>query len=539
MSIASLQFLGFVAITAIIYYMAPCKLQWCVLLIASVIFYVSFGGYGILLLLATAFLAWFCALQIQKSKDTEETWLLENRKKVDKEERKEKKAVFQKQQRVYVVLFVIVAIGSLFLCKYYGHMAKSINLAFGASMWTAENILLPLGISYYSLQLIGYVIDVSRGIIRAERQPLKVVLYGVFFLAIMQGPFNRYGELMPQVYNERRERCSFGQVQKALLRIAGGFIKKLCIADQVGIIATEVFSHYIQYSGCAVLLGMICFAVQLYADFSGYMDIVIGIGEIFGIRIPENFKQPFFSRSIQEFWQRWHITLGAWLKDYVFYPVLKSKALKHTGKWITDRFGKELGRSVPTYIGFFITWTLIGLWHGAGMNYVFGVGILQFLYIFLGEITRPVFLPIKSRLGIKEESKIWHVFQSCRCTVLMLIAWVFFKSRTFLDALCFFKQFPASISTGITSMISIFSSQAKGISGSRWQLELVYVFLCIVILFLLDYYHERSDVALRERILCQKFPVRLLCYLTLIFTILVFGAYGNQYDAAQFIYFDF
>lgn len=381
MSIASLQFVAFIIITVVFYYLISAKYRWTILLLASVVFYVSFSVGGIFVLLATALLTWFAGIRVQKIKDAEKAWLNENKKLVDKETRKKKKEAFHRQQGKYVVLVVAISVAILFLCKYYGYVAKSINLAIGTNLWTAEKILLPLGISYYSLQLIGYIVDVSRDVIEAEKNPLKVILYGCFFLSIMQGPFNRYNDLMPQVCNANKTKLTSEQAKNALLRIIGGYIKKLCIADQVGIIASEVFSNYTNHTSMGILLGIICFAIQLYADFAGYMDIIIGIGELFGIRMPENFRQPFFARSIQEFWQRWHISLGAWLKDYVFYPVLKSKAFKSLGKVLSEKINKEFGRQVPTYIGMLILWTLIGIWHGAGLNYVFSVGILQFIYI--------------------------------------------------------------------------------------------------------------------------------------------------------------
>ena len=384
MTITSFGFLGFVLATLIIYRLFPVKKQWWVLLAASVAFYLSFSIGGIFVMIGTSLLTYFAGIMVQKQKDKHSAWLKENKKTTDKETRKAKKAFYQKRQKLIVAGTVAVTIGVLFICKYYGVLATRFNGLFNISLWTAENILLPLGISYYSLQLIGYLVDVNRDIIPAERNPLKVILYGGFFLSIMQGPFNRYNDLMPQICAEERKKLTYLDVKFAVLKIVGGYIKKLCIADQVGIIANEVFTNYNNYSGLGILLGIACFAVQLYTDFSGYMDIIIGIGQLFGINMPENFKRPFFARSISEFWQKWHITLGLWLKDYVFYPLLKSSLFKKIGKGLTGKLGKEAGRRIPTYIGMFILWTLIGAWHGAGFNYVFGVGILQFLYIFLG-----------------------------------------------------------------------------------------------------------------------------------------------------------
>ena len=241
-------------------------------------------------MIGTSLLTYFSGIMVQKQKDKHYAWLKENKKNADKETRKAKKAFYQKRQKLIVAGTVAVTIGILFICKYYGVLATRFNGLFNTSLWTAENILLPLGISYYSLQLIGYLVDVNRDIIPAERNPLKVILYGGFFLSIMQGPFNRYNDLMPQICAEKRQKLTYVNFKFAVLKITGGYIKKLCIADQVGIIANEVFTNYNNYSGLGILLGIVCFAIQLYADFSGYMDIVIGIGQLFGINMPENFR---------------------------------------------------------------------------------------------------------------------------------------------------------------------------------------------------------------------------------------------------------
>lgn len=536
MTITSFIFLGFILITLIVFRLFPEKKQWWVLLAASVVFYVSFNLAGIFVMIGTALLTYAAAIGVQKYKDQHAAWLKENKKTADKDTRKEKKALYQKKQKLIVAGTVIVTIGILFLCKYYKVLAVDFNNLFNTKLWTAENILLPLGISYYSFQLIGYLVDVHRDIIPAEKNPLKVVLYGGFFLSIMQGPFNRYNDLMPQICAEERKKLTYLDFKFAVLRIVGGYIKKLCIADQVGIIANEVFTNYENYAGLGIFVGIICFAVQLYADFSGYMDIIIGIGQLFGIKMPENFRQPFFSRNMSEFWKRWHITLGMWLQDYVFYPILKSSIFKKMGKGITNKLGKEAGRRIPTYIGMFILWTLIGAWHGAGFNYVFGVGILQFIYIFLGEICDPLFKKTKKLLHINDKKLYWHIFQSLRCTALMMFAWVFFNSRTFSDALNMLKRlfFVPSLQQ---LTIGMFESGEGVISGSiiNW---IVFIALSITVIIIVDLMHE-NNISLRSAVMSRVFPLRAVFYVVLFFALVIFAAYGDQNVSSNFIYFEF
>lgn len=531
MTINSFAFLGFILLTLIIYRLFPVKRQWWVLLVASIVFYLGFSVGGILVMIATALLIYFAAIKVQKYKDEYAVWLSENKSTVDKDIRKAKKDVYIKKQNSIVAATVAITVGILFVCKYYGVLASNINNMFNINMWTAENILLPLGISYYSFQLIGYLIDVNRDIITAEKNPLKVILYSSFFLSIMQGPFNRYNDLMPQICAAERKKMTYIDFKFAVLKIVGGYIKKMCIADQLGLVTKEVFTNYNQYSGLGILFGVVCFAAQLYTDFSGYMDIIIGIGNLFGIRMPENFRQPFFSRNMSEFWQRWHITLGLWLKDYIFYPILKSRAFKNLGKWLSSKVGKEASRKIPTYLGIFILWTSIGLWHGAGFNYVFGVGILQFTYIFLGEIFEPVSIRIKKLLHINDKKLYWHIFQSLRSTALMMFAWIFFNSKSFTEATQIIKRL--FIAPRINQLKDIVFSSIM--DGKRF---FIYIIIAIIAIILVDLLHENGK-SIRQ-IICQKrYPIRLLFYLILAFTIIIFGAYGERYVASNFIYLNF
>ncbi len=498
----------------------------------SVAFYLSFSVAGFFVLIATALLVYLSALKIQKLKDGCSAWIEENRETADKTAKKETKARYLKKQKLVVAGTVAITIGVLFMCKYYGVYASGINVLFGTSIWTAENIILPLGISYYSLQLVGYLVDVHRDIAEAEKNPLKVILFGSFFLSIMQGPFNRYGDLMPQICADERKKLTSSDCRMAILKIAGGYIKKLCVADQFALIADEVFKNYTEYKGAGLILGVVCFAVQLYADFSGYMDITVGIGQLFGIKMPENFKQPFFSRNMSEFWQRWHITLGAWLKDYVFYPILKSNAFKKMGRSLSGKVGKEAARKIPTYIGMLILWTVIGVWHGAGLHYIFGVGILQFIYIFLGEIFEPLFVRLKKLLHIDDKKLWWHVFQSLRCTALMMFAWIFFNAQSFGSAILMLKNMPRR--PLMRHVLAVFS--AKSIDGP--YRTLLYFLVCVILIVVVDLLHERG-ISVRAYVLKKPFPVRLVFYLALAFALIIFGAYGDHFVSSDFIYMGF
>ena len=536
MSITSFRFVLFVLVVLFVYYAVPARFRWMILLISSAAFYLSFQVWGIFVLIATALVVWYFALLIQKQKELLADWMKENRETASKEERKAKKELYTKKQRSYLIAAVAVCLALLFLCKYYGKLAFSIGELLHAKLWTAEKILLPLGISYYSLQLIGYITDVQRDVTAAEKNPLKVILFGVFFLSIMQGPFNRYDRLMPQLTDPERKRPDRKQMKIAGYRIFWGYVKKMCIADQVGILAGEVFSHYARYSGLGICLGIVCFAVQLYADFSGYMDIVVGIGQLFGIQLPENFRQPFFSKSMSEFWRRWHITLGEWLKDYVLYPILKSKPFKTLGKFLNEKLGKNAGRMIPVFAGDLILWVLIGAWHGAGFNYVFGVGILQFLYILIGELTEKLRSGAKTALHIREAGILWHVVQSLIVTALMLFAWVFFNSPSMHDALGVLSRVFAGGIRG--AQISVLFSGESALADASLRNFAVYIVLCIAALLTVDLVHEKG-VCISEAAMEKGFAAEAALFVVLFFALVIFGAYGSRYSAGNFIYFEF
>ncbi len=214
------------------------------MLASSVVFYASYSLAGLPILFATSLAIWFFAIRIQAVSDAYESWLKDNRKSATKEERKERKGKATRSKRLLVIAIVVVVVGNLALCKYYTPFALGINNLMNWHLWTAEGIIVPLGISYYSLQLVGYLLDVHRDIVKAERNPLKVFLFSSLFLAIMQGPFNRYGDLMPQVCDEPKMRKRPVWKGRALVRILGGYLKKMCIADQVAILTAEIFGHY-------------------------------------------------------------------------------------------------------------------------------------------------------------------------------------------------------------------------------------------------------------------------------------------------------
>ena len=245
----------------------------------------------------------------------------------------------------------------------------------------ALDLMIPIGISFYTLQAIAYMTDVYRGKYRADKNFFKFMLFMSYFPQIVQGPIARYDFLANQLYEGRDmeyKRCTFG-----IQLILWGYIKKLVIADRLAVPVNEIFNNFNEYTGMLVLLAAIGYGLQVYADFSGGMDIARGVSQVFGIELQLNFKQPYFARSIEEFWRRWHITLGAWMKDYIFYPLSLSKLSGNIGKKARLLFGSSIGKKIPSFIAMFIVYFLVGFWHGAEWKYIF-YGIWNGLFIMSG-----------------------------------------------------------------------------------------------------------------------------------------------------------
>ena len=321
MELTSLCFLSFVLFSCFLYYIVPRKAQWIVLLMSSLVFYVLSSGILIIYLLAVTAIVYIGALWLDFNAQTfraQEAGL-------DKVARKEARKQHKKAQKVRVAFLSIAALGFLAVLKYSALGVELVNFAirlFGAVKPIAyARFTLPLGISYYSLMAISYLVDVYRGKVSAERNPFRVLLFTCYYPHITEGPFDRFKDLNDQFSSVHA--FDFDSFCNGWILVLFGFFQKIVIADRLGITVSEVFLHVDDYSGSAIALASVLYTFQLYCDFSGCIDIVSGVSMLYGIKLAENFRRPFFSKSINEFWRRWHITLGLWLKEYVYYPVSK------------------------------------------------------------------------------------------------------------------------------------------------------------------------------------------------------------------------
>lgn len=520
MNFITMKYLAFFAVTVFIFFLMPKKYRWCILLAASLIFYWSANPYYLIYLFIAVLSTYFAALYMG-AKNAE----LEARLKIIKPDKETKKSMRSKAQiskRVACSVALIITLGVLGVLKYYNFVLG--NLIEG---WTAVDLILPLGISFYTFQAVGYCIDVYRGMCEPQRNILKYTLYVIYFPQILQGPIGSYNDLAPQLWEGApfdRERISSG-----ILRILWGFFKKLVIADRIAIIVNALFDGYEFYQGFYVAVAAVGYAIQLYGDFSGYMDIALGCSEILGITLTENFSTPYFSGTISEFWRRWHISLGAWFRNYVFYSLERSSFWRTLGKKMSG-FSKSLGRSIPTACALFVVWLLIGAWHGASWKYIV-YGLYHGGMIILALLFEPVLSWLTQKLKIHKESDGWRRLRVIRTFTLVSLGYIIFRSDNLIQAGAMFKGLFAEFNPGIFFDGALLT---LGLNEMNMAVLLIAVFimLCVDIL-------NQNKIMVRAWVTGREPWFQLFVMVIGFFTVLIFGAYGAGYNAADFIYFKF
>lgn len=500
MIFTSLNFILFLSVCIILYYIFPLRARWFVLLAGSIFFYCCAGWEKLIFVLATALVTYVIALLINRIYSSEKYAELDNAG-------KKKKAKFWLIIGLFLVILLLVYIKT------------------AHNFIDPENIIIPLGISYYTFGIVGYMADVYWKKDVAEKNPLKLLLYMIYFPHILQGPIARHKKLASQLAEGHRfdyQGFCFG-----LQRITWGFFKKLVIADRFAVIVNEIFDNYTQYEGQYFVIALLACVVQLYCDFSGCMDIALGVSECFGITLDENFKRPFYSRSASEFWRRWHITLGAWFKDYVYMPMVINPRLIKLSKKAKDRFGARFGKSLMTVIPLAIVWLLTGLWHGTGLDYIVW-GCYWGIIIIIGTVFAPEFKKLTKKLNIDTESGLWKNFQIVRTFLI-------FCGGRLLTA-------PGDIKVSMDILKSIFTrfniwvwfDQSIYDLGLDRQ-ELWAGLFGLVLLWFISYKQEHG-IKIRETVASFPLPLRWVLYYGLFFAVLIFGRYGSGFEASAFVY---
>lgn len=338
--IVSLAYVAFLLGMVLVYYVVPRKAQWIVLLVASILFYVLSGIQYILFILGAALVAFLVGKEMTRKRSYIELLMkdAENSK-----EKKQLKAQLQKFNKQLLTIAFIVVLGIMVVIKYSNFMLSNVNSVLGLELPLLE-LVMPIGLSFYSFMLIAYLLDVARGKYQAEEEFARFFLFVSFFPHVSQGPISRYNEIAPQL----REGKSFQYHNFCLAaqRILWGFFVKLVLADRIATLVNGVYDSYETQSWFMLIVASIAYSIQVYADFYSSMEIAIGSAQMFGITLQENFLRPYFSTNMPEFWRRWHVSLGTWFKDYVFYPISISKGLMKFTVKVRKKYGPNVARVI-------------------------------------------------------------------------------------------------------------------------------------------------------------------------------------------------
>lgn len=512
----------------ILYSVVPQKAKKYFLLIASIIFYWLISGNLVIYLFLSIlsihyFGLWLDRINTQKSAAV---------KACERESRKEVKKQYVSKSRRVLALAALIHIGVLLVLKYSPFFTGNINSLLGLLGLTFRfeipSYLQPIGISFFSLQAFSYVFDVYRGTTKADENVFRLGLYMSFFPQIVEGPICRYEQTAMKLWNV--ERIKYENLILGLERFAYGLLKKIVIADRLNAPVKEMFKNYNDYPGGTVIIAAVFYTIQLYADFSGAMDAVMGTAQIFGIEMPENFRRPFFSKTISEFWQRWHITLGAWFRDYIFYPVTMSKPMKKLTSSARKKLGNHFGPLLAGSIALFCVWLCNGLWHGAGWTYIF-FGMYHFVLILLGSMVAPLVAAVNKKLHINPEWFGYRSIQIIRTSCFVVIGEMFFRAETLSDGFGMVKKVVTDFT--FPTVREFLGSTFKISYGGIASLGVALIFVFIISLL------GEKGVNVRESLQKRNVVLRIILLYIMVMFILVFGAYGPDYIPVDPIYANF
>lgn len=527
MNIVSLLFLLFVAGVSLVYFITPGKVRWVVLLLASVAYYLLYDVKLAVWFLITAATIYVGGLLIGREEAKCDAELAAQGAALDRAQKKALKKKYGHKKTGWAVLVAVINFGIWSVFKFTDLLIITVNNAFSTG-WSLWNLALPLGISFYTLQAVSYVVDVSRGKCEVQRNFFKLALWLGFFPQMLQGPICRYSDTAEQLYTPHK--FDYTRVKFGLQLMLWGYFKKLIIADRAVTISQTVFGNSGQYEGLVFIIGALAYTIQIYADFSGGMDIICGAAQILGINMPVNFERPYFSTSIAEYWRRWHITLGAWFRDYIFYPLSISKAAQALGKRCRKLFGPKLGKMLPTYLAMVIVWTMNGVWHGAGRQFAV-YGFYQGILIVLGMQFEPVFKWIIDKFKINTECFSWRLWQILRTFALVVWGRIIFKASSLEEAFRIWGNVLTHRNYWVITDGTIFK-----LGLDSWQM---FVLFCGLLIMLVVSLMKEKGIHLRETIAKQNLVFRWALYILAIFAVILLGVYGSKYNAADFVYANF
>ncbi len=484
----SLDFLIFFPIVTILYFLLPQKLRWVMLLTASCIFYMFFVPVYILILFFTIIIDYISGIYIERLQD--------------------------KKKKLFLIISILSNVGILFVFKYFNFFNENIAYIARVLHWNypIENlwILLPIGLSFHTFQSLSYVIEVYRGHQKAERHLGIYALYVMFYPQLVAGPIERPQNMLHQFCEYHK--FDYKRVTSGLKLMAWGFFKKVVIADRLALFVNQVYNNSNEYTGFTLVIATIFFSFQIFCDFSGYSDIAIGAAQVMGFKLMTNFRRPYLSKSVAEFWRRWHISLSTWFKDYVYISLGGNRVSK--SRWM---------------LNLLITFLISGLWHGANWTYIIWGG-LNGLFQIIAYITRNVRGRVTHALRLGKLPRLYSVLQIAFTFILVSFTWIFFRANSMADAVHIISHIPEGLfDAGVI--------KAQLIELSSIGFDKYYFILSFILIIIMEGVHflEESGKNMWEIISAKPAAVRYTAYYILILAILLLGEFGSN----EFIYFQF
>lgn len=481
----SFQFLVFFVVVLITYFSLPDRHRWILLLAASILFYISWKVEYIVLIGTTILVCYFASLRLMTTED-------------------------EGQRRLLLFLSLAINLGLLAIFKYANFVSDSVENALRSINVFANlphlEVLLPVGISFYTFQTLSYTIDVYRRTIPAERHLGIFATFVMFFPQLVAGPIERADHLLPQF--REKHRIELKRFRTGGQYILQGLFKKVVVADLISVVVNEVYANPQAHNPPILIIATIFFAFQIYCDFSGYSDIAVGVARMMGFDLMLNFRQPYFARSIREFWQRWHISLSTWFRDYLYIPLGGNRV------------------SIPRwYLNLIIVFVVSGLWHGANWTFVVW-GFLHGMYQVVGIILGPAYSTGLQRLGLRKNAWYIQTLQIIFVFVLVNIAWVFFRAENVETAFYIVGRF-----FNFADYLNFRPNQLFFIGLSSF--DMAWAFISIFLVLLIDF--TQSELPSFTKTLWSRPSFRRAVYVIAVYVIVFFGVFGE----VEFIYFQF
>lgn len=533
MQLTTLSFIVFFLVILVLYYIFPRRYQWLLLLFSSAFFYIYGGQQYFLYVVVTATTVFFAALFINIIAEQQRAYLKENKQSTSRETKEKFKKSSKRKRKAILITAILINIIILFRFKYIHFLLEQINRVLPLLGVDTVNdtfsFVMPLGISFYTFQALGYLLDVYWEYYKPEKNYLRFLLFISFFPQMTQGPISDFEQLSTELFAEHN--FSYKDFSWGFQRFIWGFFKKMMIADILAPWVNDLFKSYSSYPGISVLIGAFMYSAQIYADFSGYMDIMCGLCEMLGIKLIENFDRPYFSRSIAEYWRKWHITMGAWFKKYIYFPIAMSSGSRKLAS-ATSRLGKHFSNTFPATLALIVTWLATGLWHGASWAYVVW-GLVNGLFLILSLWLEPFYISIKRSLRIKENNRLWIAFQIIRTFILITFIKVLPEVGTLRDGIGFWKQIFTNhtLPHGLRGLLPFVD-----MSITVYKVNFILAILGIILMFVVSAIQSKNMV----RYYFNKLPktLRLLILSLVIVIVATFGVQAT-WGSGGFLYAQF